>query len=253
MDFKNNKNGEILGVNYQTLQRFSGSKAAVAPLILFFFLTGSNRAFAQIENFEIIKPPEIVRLGCTFNGDFISVYSADMPNAMLGKLLCVSDLNNKKGGCAVINGGQLAIEMSGQCGRADTFVISLGNTDFIYPPVVFRFEGGYKSIHLGENCYNLNCVPRHDPWMPTAADPFPFRKNGYYLNPENGKIKKGGKAFKSGRYTICDLKKWHYVDPWGLYADKQGKKYRGSDLIAKRRIKLKNWDWQSASITALRY
>jgi hypothetical protein len=73
-------------------------------------------------------------------------------------------------------------------------------------------------------------------------------KNGFYLNPANGRIRKGIKLVISGNYSICDLEKWNYISPYGLYIDKQGNKFRGSDLIKAGKINIADWNLKVFSL-----
>jgi hypothetical protein len=107
---------------------------------------------------------------------------------------------------------------------------------------VFTLDGQSIKLNLGEDCYLFKCVPHNDPWMPSDYSPFILRKNEYYINPANGKIKKAIKFINSGRYTSCDLEDLKYISTMGFYYDKKGVKHKGSDLITAKKIVLADWD-----------
>ena len=207
----------------------------------------ANKTYGQDEAFEMIPDSQIVHLylDINFGSDHMGVRISKLPKQVIGSIFSVSNISNTCSGGAEIVGRQFSIELRGDYRKTDTLIISIINQEnrrLQYPPEVYIRNSMNSQIIMGADCYKLNCVPRNDPWMPTDYDPFLFPKNGYYINPKNGKIKKGKRLINSGYYNACDLKYWKYISPYGLYYDKNGIKYLGSDLIRKGKIKLSDWD-----------
>ncbi len=56
---------------------------------------------------------------------------------------------------------------------------------------------------------------------------------------------KGKRAINSDHYSSCEVEHWVLIDPDSVYTDKSKKKHKGSELISKRRISIKNWDMEA--------
>lgn len=223
-------------------------KRATLSLLIFHLMLFTNQAFGQDEAYEMIADSQIVHLSLDFAGDHMGVRISKLPEEIVGSLLFVQNISKSCSGGAKIVGQQFGLELSGDYRRTDTLIISIVSREdrkLQYPAVVYIRNKMNGHIIIGADCYKLNCVPRNDPWMPTAYDPFLFPKYGYYINPKNGKIRKGKRLINAGYYDMCDLKHWKYISPFGLYYDKNGIKYRGSDLITKGKIELANWNLEA--------
>lgn len=219
-------------------------RRATFSLLIFQLMLFTNQTFGQDEAFEMIADSQIVHLSLDFGGDHLGVRISKLPEELIGSLLFVQNITNSCFGGAEIVGRQFSLELRGDYRRTDTLIISIVSREdrkFQYPAEVYIRYKMNGPIIIGADCYKLNCVPNNDPWMPTAYDPFFFPKYGYYINPKNGKIKKGRRLINSGYYDACDLKHWKYISPFGLYYDKNGIKHRGSDLITKGKIEIANW------------
>ena len=214
--------------------------------ILSLYNIGShNQSFAQEyaeRDFKMLDDSMVVHLGLQFGSDNIGVYIYDFPKELLDRGLIIEDLSRPSYGSERIIGSQFSVTMSETYQLSDTFAIYLAQTEFAYPPVVFTLDGQSIKLNLGEDCYMFKCVPHNDPWMPSDYSPFILRKNEYYINPANGKIKKAIKFINSGRYTSCDLEDLKYISTMGFYYDKKGVKHKGSELIAAKKIVLADWD-----------
>ncbi len=230
---------ELITTKITTLRR------ATLSLLIFQLMLFTNQAFGQDEAFEMIADSQIVHLSLDFGGDHLGVRISKLPEELIGSLLFVQNISKSCFGGAEIIGCQFSLELSGDYRRTDTLIISIASREdrkLQYPAEVYIRNNINGQIIIGADCYKLNCVPKNDPWMPTAYEPFFFPKYGYYINPKNGKIKKGRRLINSGYYDACDLKHWKYISPFGLYYDKNGIKHRGSDLITKGKIKLSDWN-----------
>jgi hypothetical protein len=212
-------------------------------ILIFLFILCLNKAYGQDEEFKMFPDSEIMNLVLDFSGHGFAIRILNLPKEVMGCALRVQNLNDTFSGNIKIEGRQLFLEMKGNYSRADTFVVYLTSDAWRlqYPAEVFTLHGS-NQVKLGANCYNLNCVPENDPWMPTGYNPFLFPKNGFYINPKNGKIKKGLRLINSGNYSICELENWKYISPYGIYFDKNENKFRGSDLIKRGKIVLANWN-----------
>lgn len=221
-------------------------KLSFVLCILAYYCIGShNQFFAQEyeeEEFEFLDDSMVVNLSLHFGSDNVGVFIYNFPKDILDGGLVIQDLSRPCSGAERIIGGQFSVTMSSNYKLSDTFAIYLVKTEFAYPPIAFTLDGQSIKLNLGEDCYLLNCVPHNDPWMPTVYAPFILRKNEYYINPSNGKIKKAIKLINSGRYTSCDLEHFKFISPMGFYYDKKGVKHKGSDLIAAKKIDLDEWD-----------
>ena len=224
-------------------------RVALSILILQFTLL-TNMAWGQDDGFKMIADSETVHLYLDFGGNSVGIRMLNLPEEVIGSGLVVNNINNTCFGSKKIEGSQFVMELRGNYSMADTFLVYLVSygIELLYPAEVFQLKNSTNQIALGTNCYKLNCVPKNDPWMPTAYHPFLFPKNGFYINPKNGKIMKGKRLINSGNYSICELKNWKYISPYGLYLDKKGNKHRGSDLINKGKIKLIDWNLEAFSL-----
>ncbi|MCG9910216.1 MAG: hypothetical protein MH137_02860 [Flavobacteriales bacterium] len=205
-----------------------------------------NKAYGQEEEFKRVPDSEIVHLSLSFAGGGFGIQIVNLPDDIMGCGLAIQNLNGTCSGGKKIEGRQFFIEINGSYSKSDTFVMylfSLYDRKLYYPAEVFTLSYIISNkVKLGADLCILNCVPDHDPWMPTADDPFLFPKNGYYINPKNGKIKKGARLINSGNYSICDLKEWKYISPYGIYLDNHRNRFRGSELIARGKIELADWN-----------
>lgn len=225
--------------------KITSLRRTTLSLLIFQLMLFTNQAFGQDEAFEMIADSQIVHLSLDFGGDHLGVRISKLPEELIGSLLFVQNISKSCFGGAEIIGQQFPLELSGNYRRADTLIIYITSREdrkLQYPAEVYIRYNMNGKIIFGADCYKLNCVPRNDPWMPTAYDPFFFLKFGYYINPKNGKIKKGKRLINSGYYSVCELKHWKYISPFGLYYDKNGIKHRGSDLITIGKIKLSDWN-----------
>jgi len=217
----------------------------LVSLLTFYCIGSPNPYFAQEyeeSEFKMLNDSMLVHLGLQFGSENIGVFMYDFPKDILDGGLVIQDLSRPSSGAERIIGSQFSVTMSGNYKLSDTFAIYLAQTEFAYPPVVFTLDGQSIRLNLGEDCYLFNCVPHNDPWMPSVYSPFILRKNEYYINPSNGKIKKAIKIINSGRYTSCELQHWKYICSMGYYYDKKGVKHSGSELIATKKIVLDDWD-----------
>lgn len=214
------------------------------PIFILLFTICVSKSYGQDEEFIMLADSEMVHLHYEFGGGGAGIKILKYPDEIMGMRPVIQNLSKGCSGGIMIEGNQFWAELDGCYSGADTFVVYLisQQTELPYPAEVITPGSSSGIIILGANSNRLNCVPKNNPWMPTAYDPFLFPKNGYYINPDNGKIQKGSRQINSGIYNSCDLKYWKYISPYGLYADKKGNRYRGSDLIAKGRINLKDWN-----------
>lgn len=218
-------------------------KFALSLISILFTLT-INNVYGQDEEFKLVPDSEIVDMYIDFSADGFGIRIVNLPDEIVGYRLNVQNLKGTCSGSKKIEGRQFFLDIKGNYSRVDTFVVYLVSHDWKlqYPAEVFTLFYSTSRVKLGANSYILNCVPDNDPWMPTAYAPFLFPQNGYYVNPKNGKIKKGSRLINSGRYSICELENWKYISPYGIYLDKNGKKFRGSDLLKRGKIVLANWN-----------
>lgn len=210
-----------------------------------------NNVYGQDEEYLMVPDSEIVHISLSFAGGGFGIQIVNLPDDIMGCGLAIQNLNGTCSGGKKIEGRQFFIEINGNYSRSDTFVVYLVSLDgkLHYPAEVFTLSYIISNkVKLGADLCILNCVPDHDPWMPTADDPFLFPKNGYYINPKNGKIKKGARLINSGNYSICDLKEWKYISPYGIYLDNNRNQFRGSEIIAKGKIELANWNLDTFDI-----
>lgn len=219
-------------------------------IIILQFALCTNKTYGQYDEFTLLPDSETVHLNIDLRENRVKIRILNLSEELMYRGLVVRNINNTCSGSSKIEMSQFFIELKGNYSRADTFIVYLfaHDWDLKYPAEAFHFSNSTSQVTLGANCYKLNCIPRNDPWMPTAYRPFLFMKNGFYLNPANGKIRKGTKLVNSGNYSICDLEKWNYISPYGLYIDKQGNKFRGSDLIKAGKINIADWNLKVFSL-----
>lgn len=218
---------------------------------MLFFWNGQF-GFSQTENFQLLEESEIIHIQCSYVAGSVLVRVKYLPENMHYSTLQISNLT--KGGSAAIQLNQnldlkfgVSLSFSDYVGSGDTLSLCIYrgfvSSNLNYPCASFVIsEYQASEIKLGENCYKLSCIPDNDPWMPHAEQLFLFHKYEFYLNPKNGRIMKGKTAINSGYHTSCDLENWHLISPNQTYLDKNGQAHQGSDLISRRKIKLKEWD-----------
>lgn len=225
-----------------TILRFSLS------VMSFLFTLCVNKVYGQDEKFKMVPDSEIVHISLVYGGGGFGINIMKLPNEILGCGLVIENIKGTFHAGKKIESRQFFLKSTAPYSRSDTFVVYLISQlgELLYPAEVFNLSYIISNpIRLGADLYILNCVPNHNPWMPTADDPFLFPKNGYYINPKNGKIKKGSKLINSGNYSICDLENWKYISPYGIYLDNNRNQFRGSELISKGKIELANWNLET--------
>lgn len=225
----------------------TGWRFALFVMGILYTLCG-NKVYGQDGEFKMVPDSEIVRISLSPTGDGFAITIVQLPDDIIGCGLIIQNLDGTCSGGQKIEGAQFFLEVKGKYSSSDTFVVYLLSQDWKlhYPAEVYDLNYIISNqVKLGANLYMLNCVPYNDPWMPTDYSPFLFPKNGYYINPNNGKIKKGSRLINSGYYSTCDLENWKYISPYGIYWDKNGNSHRGSELIATGKIELANWNLET--------
>ncbi len=219
------------------------------PLVLAFSLT----SFAQDENFQPIDPTEFLRIHVMIEGDQVFLRILQLPESSEFGYLIFNEVNETcSGGLelnpAIIGQQHTLISLKNSCSESDTFVFIIQNrfeNRMKYPPILFRPGQDHSELVFGEGCYKMSCIPENDPWMPYVEEPFLIAKKNYYLNPENGKIMSGKRIIRNGLFTACELESWILIEEFGSYADKNRKIYTGRELIAMKKLKLKEWDFNA--------
>lgn len=216
-----------------------------------FLILFLNVGYNQSDDFPLLDESEIVHLRCRAALNTCLVKIIHLPEALFYSVMCISNTSNNFYHCIHLDPYQhltqeIQFVLSDTYLGDDLMTLYFQNVyngyDLQYS-CTFRFtsrEG--LEIKLGEDAYKLSCIPQNDPWMPHAEQPYLFYKDEFYLNPKSGFIMKGKRAVNSGLYTPCILEDWKRIEPNVFYTNKNGEKFSGSELISKRRIKLKEWD-----------
>ena len=218
-------------------------------VVLVFSLT----TLAQDENFLPIDSTEFVRIDVMISRDQVFVRILQLPESSEFGYLIFNEVNETcSGGLelnpAIIGQQHTLISLKNSCSESDTFVFIVQNrfeNRIKYPPILFRPGQDHSELVFGEGCYRMSCIPQNDPWMPYVEEPFLISTKKYYLNPENGKIMSGKRIIRNGLFTACELESWILIEEFGRYPDKNRKIYTGRELIAMKRLKPKEWDFDA--------
>lgn len=208
-------------------------------------------SFAQEQKLQPFDSTEFVRIHVMIDGDQVFVRILQLPESSEFSYLIFNEVNETcSGGLelnpAIIGQQHTLIYLKNSCSESDTFVFIVQNrfeNRMKYPPIVFLPGQDHSELVFGEGCYKMSCIPENDPWMPYVEEPFLISTDKYYLNPENGKIMSGKRIIRNGLFTACELESWVMIEEFGRYADKNNKIYPGSELIAMKKLKLKEWDF----------
>jgi hypothetical protein len=208
------------------------------------------RLIAQDENMRPVDSTEFVRIHVMIGGDQVFVRILQLPESSEFGYLIFNEVNEQcSGGLelnpAIIGKQHTLISLKNSCSESDTFVFIVQNrfeNRMKYPPILFRPGQDHSELVFGEGCYKMSCIPQNDPWMPYVEEPFLISKKNYYLNPENGRIMSGKRIIRNGLFTACELESWIPIEEFGSYSDKNMKIYSGRELIAMKRLKMKEWD-----------
>ncbi len=215
-------------------------------IALLFLLCSFNQTKAQTETFELLPDSMMLSLRYTITGDVAAVYTDNVPDWDYPYILSISNLKGNSVGYMIFepymeDKGMYSFDLDNQLIKDDSLLFSITAVydGMYYPPVLIT---GYKtlgaSIAFGSNCYVVECYPENDPWMPSAVEPFLMSTDGWYLNPDNGRIKSGKKIIRSGLYTGCDMETFIEVAPYKTYVDRNKNEISGAELIKKRKIDL---------------
>lgn len=215
-------------------------------IVLFF----SFRLIAQDENMRPVDSTEFVRIHVMIDGDQVFVRILQLPESSEFGYLIFNEVNEQcSGGLelnpAIIGKQHTLISLENSCSASDSFVFIVQNrfeNRMKYPPILFLPGQDHSELIFGKDCYIMSCIPQNDPWMPYVEEPFLISKKNYYLNPENGRIMSGKRIIRNGLFTACELESWKLIEVFGSYTDKNMKIYSGRELIAMKRLKMKEWD-----------
>ena len=210
-------------------------------------------SFAQDENLQPFDSTEFVRIHVMIDRDQVFVRILQLPESSEFSYLIFNEVNETcSGGLelnpAIIGQQHTIISLKNSCSESDTFVFIVQNRSenrMKYPPIPYIPGQDQSELIFGKDCYRMSCIPENDPWMPYVEEPFLISKKNYYLNPENGKIMSGKRIIRNGLFTACELESWILIEEFGRYADKNMKIYTGRELIAMKRLKQKEWDFDA--------
>lgn len=225
------------------------SGAPLAALLFTFTMSGLS-ARGQDDDFPMLEPEKFIHFRYELSQEHMLFFFYQIPEEMAFRRMVVTNLRTSCSSTLEINESlmlnrQATLDLCQDSRISDTFTISVleDYMGICYVPQKIISGVTPNEIKLGENCYRVICEPENDPWMPSAERPFLFSKNDYYLNPTNGRILKGKRAVESGLYSGCDLEYWILIDPDATYTNKSNVKFKGADLIKRKRIKVKEWQF----------
>ncbi len=229
------------------------SKFLTVFMLIVSNLAGMVTVRAQFEDFPILPDSEIIHLEYFFDAVYANFRVLSMPDDVRFSRMTVESNSGKcHGGVGLVdpnadNSNLIRIPLNGDCKYYfnDTFrvsIIPMYSRQLYYPSATIIFGEGDRELRLGADCYKLICYPKNDPWMPVDEDPFLFLKNGYYLDPARGRIRKGRHVANSGLFSACEVKEWYLIYADTVYTDRSQVRHTGEELIRRRWIRMKNWD-----------
>lgn len=212
-----------------------------------------HKVYAQFEDFPILPDSEIIHLEYFFDAVYANFRVLSMPDDVrFSRMIVESNSGKCYGGSSLVdlnadNSNLIRIPLNDDCKYYynDTFrvsIIPMYSNQLYYPSVTIIFGEDNRELRLGADCYKLICYPKNDPWMPVDEDPFLFLKNGYYLEPATGRIRKGKHVANSGLFSACEVKDWYLIYAGAVYTDRHQVSHTGKELIRRRWIRMKNWD-----------
>ncbi len=183
-----------------------------AILSFIFFICVRNTQ-AQVLQADTLPQSEYLNFYISASSEDFYIKFTQVPNKLFGESLKVR-INNESGVFAIpiINEENYSIDLPGRSSpyRSDTLYFYVEMYDQVYHSIaVVIFPGFMRNISFGEGCYELDCTPVQDPYMPSVVVPFLIDPDAAYKIPGRNKIITGKMALS--RYTPCDLEKFEQV------------------------------------------
>ena len=207
---------------------------------------------AQYGEFEIVPDSEVIKVSYNFNFKSVSVFARAETYASQDKVLCMRIRETGETYFEDLAGRtyiQTNFVINGKCNDSsiiEFYIMDRWSGHLVYPVASFRLIDNKEPVlYLGKDACKVQCYPQHDPWMPTSYDPRIMDLNGYYINPDNGRVLKLKRAIASVAYTGCDMQDWIFIDPYTIYTNKQQVSYTGAELARKRKLRKKHWDLET--------
>lgn len=202
--------------NFKLVDNF---RLGFIKLISLIFFTGAlTPIFAQDNDFELLSEDEILHFRYEIYAESIGLFFYHIPPDLEYRRILIG---NKRNSCFVghqinsqtFTNRQILIELCSDWMRSDTIFIFIEDdyTGINYVPKKIIPGVTSTEVKMGADCYKLRCEPENDPWMPNGNIPFLFSRYDYYVNPKNGKAKKGETILNSGIYSACELENWALV------------------------------------------
>lgn len=222
-------------------------------LLIFVLATFSFLSVGQDAEIHQLDSTEFVHIHVKIDEGNVFIRIQQLPESAEFNYLIFNDVNNK---CsvklelnpAIIGQQYRLISLNSTCSTQDSFVFTIQNrfeNSMKYPSILFPSGQIHSEIIFGKDCYRMSCIPQNDPWMPYVEEPFLISKMKHYLNPENGKIIRGKRIIRNGLFTACELESWIVIEEFGHYVDKNKKIHTGRELIAMKRLKTEEWDFDA--------
>jgi hypothetical protein len=183
----------------------------ILPAIIFSLFVGDLNA--QIAPSDTLPSSEYLNIYTSVSSEDIYIEFTQVPDKLFGEDLKLR-INNESGvfSIPIIDGENYSIHLPGRSSpyRSDTIYLSVEMFEHIYHTIALIVFSGYmRNIAFGQGCYELDCTPVQDPYMPSVIVPFLIDPQATYKIPGRNKIISGKKALN--RYTPCELEEFEQV------------------------------------------
>jgi hypothetical protein len=189
-------------------------------VLLLFLMKNTSASYAQEQEFKLLSEENILHFRYEPYAESIGLFFYYIPPELKYRKIVVSG----GGSCWGIHeidantfvNKQVRIDLCSNWKHSDTIFFSLQEeySGINYLPIKIILGISSTEVKMGANCYVIQCEPNNDPWMPSSHLPYLFSSEDYYVNPKNGKARKGKTWLNSAVYTPCDFENWELV-----YAD----------------------------------
>lgn len=184
---------------------------------LLILLTNAPVSLSQEQEFKLLPESDILHFRYELYAESIGLFFYYIPPELKYRKLAISAGGSCWGVYEIdantFTNKQARVDLCSDWKRSDTIFFSLQDeyTGINYIPVKIIPNVSSTEVKMGANCYVIQCEPNNDPWMPSSHQPFLFSSDDYYVNPKNGKARKGKTWLNSTVYTPCDFENWEMV------------------------------------------
>lgn len=181
-------------------------------MALLFFICLENTQ-AQVSLYDTLPHSECLNFYASANSEDLYIKFTQVPDKLFNENMTLR-INDRSFTYSfpIIDGENYSIALPHRSSpySTDTIYFSIEMNDHVYHTIALIISSGFmRNISFGKGCYELDCTPVQDPYMPSVVVPFLIDPQATYKIPGRNKVISGKKALN--RYTPCELEKFEQV------------------------------------------